>query len=157
MSSPLSAIQSGVVTSDDRCVSTDTCTSALVTSANPSKPDLNTVPGIQRKSWACVWVWYSALPTVVLIDRAVFRGQDRKAGVLAERGLPDHEQYAAWIEMYSGEEFTELAEWCRDLMDDVAAGTTAADRERYRDLFLTSSRYEYMFWDAAWRQEEWPV
>lgn len=76
---------------------------------------------------------------------------------LAERGLPDHEQYAAWIEMYSGEEFTELAEWCRDLMDDVAAGTTAADRERYRDLFLTSSRYEYMFWDAAWRQEEWPV
>ena len=76
---------------------------------------------------------------------------------LAERGLPDHDQYAAWIEMYAGEEFTELAEWCKDLMDDVAAESTARDRERYRELFLTSARYEYMFWDAAWRQEEWPV
>ena len=76
---------------------------------------------------------------------------------LAESGLPDHEQYAAWIEMYSGDEFTELTEWCKHLADDVAAESTAADRERYRDLFLTSARYEYAFWDAAWRQEEWPV
>jgi thiaminase/transcriptional activator TenA len=76
---------------------------------------------------------------------------------LAERGVPDHEQYAAWVEMYSSEEFTELAEWCRDLMDEVAKESTEADRERYRELFLTSSHYEYMFWDAAWRQEEWPV
>jgi thiaminase/transcriptional activator TenA len=76
---------------------------------------------------------------------------------LAQRGVPDHEQYAAWIEMYASDEFTELAEWCKGLMDEVAEESTEADRERYRDLFLTSSRYEYMFWDAAWRQEEWPV
>jgi thiaminase/transcriptional activator TenA len=76
---------------------------------------------------------------------------------LAEQGVPDHEQYADWIEMYASEEYAELAGWCRDLMDDVAGGSDAADRERYRDLFLTSSRYEYLFWDAAWRQEAWPV
>jgi len=71
----------------------------------------------------------------------------------AERGVPDHEQYAAWVEMYSSEEFAELARWCRDLMDDVAEGSTAADRARYRELFLTSSRYEYMFWDGATRRD----
>ena len=76
---------------------------------------------------------------------------------LAERGLPDHEQYAAWIEMYSGEEFTELAEWCKGLMDEVAADASAAERERYTDLFRMSARYEYRFWDAAWRREEWSV
>jgi len=76
---------------------------------------------------------------------------------LAERGLPDHEGYADWIELYSGEEFTELTDWCKGLMDDVAADATEADRERYRGLFRTSARYEYLFWDAAWRQEEWPV
>ena len=76
---------------------------------------------------------------------------------LAEDGLPDHEGYAEWIEMYSGEEFTELADWCRELMDEVAAESTAADRDRYRDLFLTSARYEYRFWDAAWREEGWSV
>ena len=76
---------------------------------------------------------------------------------LAEDGLPDHEGYAEWIETYSGEEFTELTEWCLDLVDDVAATSTASDRDRYRELFLTSARYEYRFWDAAWRQEEWSV
>jgi thiaminase/transcriptional activator TenA len=76
---------------------------------------------------------------------------------LAEQGLPDHEGYADWIEMYSSEEFTELAAWCRDLMDALAADASPADRDRFERLFVTSSRYEYMFWDAAWRQEEWPV
>ncbi|MFT4891887.1 MAG: thiaminase/transcriptional activator TenA [Halobacteriales archaeon] len=76
---------------------------------------------------------------------------------LAEQGKPDHERYAEWIEMYSGAEFTELTDWCKDLMDDVAADATAAERERYRELFLTSARYEYRFWDAAWRQEGWEV
>ncbi len=76
---------------------------------------------------------------------------------LAASGTPDHEQYAAWVKMYSGEEFTELSEWCKGLMDDVAADASAAERERYTDLFRTSARYEYRFWDAAWRQEEWSV
>ena len=76
---------------------------------------------------------------------------------LAEDGVPDHEGYADWIEMYAGEEFTELTEWCKDLMDDVAAESTETERERYRELFLTSARYEYLFWDAAWRREEWPA
>ncbi|PSQ25504.1 thiaminase II [Halobacteriales archaeon QS_9_68_17] len=76
---------------------------------------------------------------------------------LAERGVPDHDRYAEWIETYSGEEFTELTTWCKDLMDDVAAEASERDRERYRDLFRTSARYEYEFWDAAWRQERWSV
>lgn len=76
---------------------------------------------------------------------------------LEEQGKPDHEQYAAWIEMYAGEEFGELTDWCLGLMDEVAAGASEADRQRYRELFHTSARYEYRFWDAAWRQEEWSV
>jgi thiaminase/transcriptional activator TenA len=76
---------------------------------------------------------------------------------LADRGLPDDDRYAEWIETYAGEEFTELTDWCLGLMDDVAAGATDRERERYRELFRTSGRYEYRFWDAAWRQEEWEV
>lgn len=76
---------------------------------------------------------------------------------LAAAGRPDHEAYADWIDMYAGEEFTELTGWCQDLLNDVAADATNDDRERYRSLFVTSARYEYLFWDAAWRQETWPV
>lgn len=76
---------------------------------------------------------------------------------LAERGRPDHEGYAEWIDMYAGEEFTELTEWCKDLMNDVWTRASETDRDRYRELFQTSARYEYRFWDAAWRQERWEV
>lgn len=76
---------------------------------------------------------------------------------LREDGLPDEKRYAEWIRTYSDEEFTELTEWCKDVMDDVAASSTESERERYRELFLTSARYEYAFWDAAWRREEWSV
>jgi thiaminase/transcriptional activator TenA len=76
---------------------------------------------------------------------------------LAERGVPDHERYGAWVEMYSGDEFVAVAEWHKSLLDDVAADATADQRDRYRDLFETSARYEYMFWDAAWNEEEWPL
>ncbi len=84
-------------------------------------------------------------------------GFNETAKRLDAAGRPDHDGYSEWIAMYAGEEFTELTEWCKGLMDDVAAGATEAERERYRDRFRTSARYEYRFWDAAWREERWCV
>ncbi|WP_435361625.1 thiaminase II [Haloarchaeobius sp. DFWS5] len=76
---------------------------------------------------------------------------------LAAQGKPDHEQYAEWVEMYAGDEFSELTKWCKDLMDEVAGDANEAERARYRDLFETSAQYEYLFWEAAWTEEEWPL
>jgi thiaminase/transcriptional activator TenA len=76
---------------------------------------------------------------------------------LEARGRPDDDRYAEWVDTYAGEEFTELTEWCKDLLDEVAERATDRDRERFRQRFLTSARYEYLFWDAAWNQQEWPV
>jgi thiaminase/transcriptional activator TenA len=84
-------------------------------------------------------------------------GFNETATRLESRGVPDDDRYAEWVETYAGEEFTELAEWCKGLLDDVAADATESDRERYRDLFRTAARYEYRFWDAAWRRESWAV
>jgi thiaminase/transcriptional activator TenA len=84
-------------------------------------------------------------------------GFNETAERLAAQGRPDDERYTEWIDTYAGEEFTALADWCRDCMDGVAEDASAADRDRYRRLFETSARYEYRFWDAAWRGEEWSV
>ena len=48
-------------------------------------------------------------------------------------------------------------EWCREATDAAAQGLPAAERERVETAFLISSRYEYLFWDMAWKQERWPV
>lgn len=76
---------------------------------------------------------------------------------LAQGPGPADERYAKWIEMYSSEEFAELAVWCRALVDRVAAGLPEDTLRRMEDAFLTSSRYELLFWEMAWRQERWPV
>ncbi len=76
---------------------------------------------------------------------------------LAQGPGPADERYAKWIEMYSSEEFAELAVWCRSLVDRVAAGLPEETLRRMEDAFLTSSRYELLFWEMAWRQERWPA
>jgi thiaminase/transcriptional activator TenA len=76
---------------------------------------------------------------------------------LAARGLPTEPRYAKWVRMYADAEFAALAAWCRALVDRLAAGADDATRRRMEDAFLTSSRYEYLFWEMAWHVESWPV
>ena len=77
---------------------------------------------------------------------------------LEARGKPaNHPLYCRWIEMYSSPEFGELAEWLRSFMDRTAMGLGEGERERLAEIFVSNSRYEYLFWDAAYRMEEWPV
>jgi thiaminase/transcriptional activator TenA len=76
---------------------------------------------------------------------------------LKARGLPAERRYAKWIEMYADPEFARLADWCRGLVDRLAEAASAEQRARMEEAFLTSSRYEYLFWEMAWRREAWPV
>jgi thiaminase/transcriptional activator TenA len=76
---------------------------------------------------------------------------------LAQRPPPDEQAYAKWIEIYSSEEFAQLARWCRELMDEAGASLSSGAERRVEDAFLTSSRYELAFWEMAWVLESWPV
>jgi len=48
-------------------------------------------------------------------------------------------------------------EQAKQILDRLAAHADPATVERMHEAFATASRYEWMFWDAAWRQETWPV
>jgi thiaminase/transcriptional activator TenA len=76
---------------------------------------------------------------------------------LKARGLPADPRCARWVEMYADPEFAALAGWCRGLVDRLADGVGEAQRRRMEEAFVTSSRYEYLFWEMAWRRETWPV
>lgn len=76
---------------------------------------------------------------------------------LATQERPEDPRYSAWIDMYASDEFAELAAWCRGLLDRIADGLPESDLARIEETFVTSSRYEYLFWEMAWNQEEWPV
>lgn len=83
-------------------------------------------------------------------------GYSELGSELARPGPPAH-RYAEWIQMYSSEEFAQLAAWCRELVDEIAEGVDAAGRGRMQLAFVTSSRYELAFWQMAWTQERWLI
>lgn len=74
---------------------------------------------------------------------------------LARRGKPVAPPfYGQWIDMYASPEFAALATWLRDLLDTFAGTVNEA---RLTEVFCTSARYEYLFWEMAYRLESWPV
>lgn len=72
-------------------------------------------------------------------------------------GALDHPLYRDWILMYSSEEFGALTAWTIDLMNRLAEGLPERELARLEELFVVTSKFEYMFWDMAYRNEEWPV
>lgn len=73
-----------------------------------------------------------------------------------EPGASEHEFYGEWIRMYASDEFGKLANWCIDLMDQLADGKSDAELRHLEDIFLNTTRFEYMFWDMAYHEEMWP-
>jgi len=70
---------------------------------------------------------------------------------LAQHPGPPDERYARWIEMYSGQEFAQLAGWCREVCDEAGGAAGEDGRTRMREAFLVSSRHELAFFEQAWR------
>lgn len=72
-------------------------------------------------------------------------------------GASEHEFFGEWISMYASKEFGELATWCIDLMDELAAGKPEAELAKLEEIFLNTTRFEYMFWDMAYNEAMWPI
>ncbi|MGC5325791.1 thiaminase II [Brevibacillus sp. SYSU BS000544] len=70
-------------------------------------------------------------------------------------GASNHELYGEWIRMYSSQEFGELANWCIELLDGLADGKPERELARLEEIFVTTTKYEYLFWDMAYNQEVW--
>lgn len=65
--------------------------------------------------------------------------------------------YARWIQTYGGAEFQQTVRAVLALTDRVGHDLTESEKARAVGHFVTTSRYEWMFWDAAWRRESWPI
>jgi thiaminase/transcriptional activator TenA len=80
----------------------------------------------------------------------------RVGAELVAQGSPDA-RYRAWIDTYASGAFAATVAEVLACADAVGADLSPSEQERATRHFETTSRYEWMFWDAAWRQETWPV
>lgn len=77
---------------------------------------------------------------------------------LLKNGLPrEGHPYRDWLLLYASPEFASVQEWMRAKVDQWAKEASKAERRRMEEAFVISSRYEWMFWEMAWNEEEWPV
>jgi thiaminase/transcriptional activator TenA len=74
---------------------------------------------------------------------------------LKKRGSRDA-QYKRWIDQYASDDYAKVVAEALDIMNQEADNLSPAERLRAVEWFILSARYEYMFWDMAWRLEAWP-
>jgi thiaminase/transcriptional activator TenA len=75
---------------------------------------------------------------------------------LERAGSPDP-LYTRWIGTYASAEFGGVVQAALDCADTLAPALSPAERDAMRRHFVTTSRYEWMFWEMGLRRESWPV
>jgi len=87
----------------------------------------------------CIWGYY------VIFSR------------LKSKGMPKGNPiYVKSIKEYSSPRGKAFVKQLRNMLDKLAEKKTPEGREKMKKIFLTACRYEYFFWDQAYRQEKWP-
>lgn len=70
---------------------------------------------------------------------------------------PKNHPYRDWLMLYASPEFADVQRWMRKKVDQWAKTAGIDEKKRMEEAFIISSRYEWMFWEMAWNEEEWPV
>ena len=65
---------------------------------------------------------------------------------------PGVQAYQEWIDIHAGPELEGIVGWVKEALD----GLGTADETRLDHVFSHCLRFEYMFWEMAYRGEEWP-
>ena len=75
---------------------------------------------------------------------------------LERKGSPN-ELYRRWIATYASAAFGTLVTAVLEAADQTAARLRSDELEKMRRHFITTSRYEWMFWEMGYRREQWPL
>lgn len=77
---------------------------------------------------------------------------------LLKHGSPSKKHpYRDWLMLYASPEFAEVQRWMRKKVDQWVKTAGKEEKRRMEEAFVISSRYEWMFWEMAWKEEKWPV
>lgn len=81
----------------------------------------------------------------------------REVGLaIAAKAAPAN-PYRAWIDTYAEEGFGEATRQVIEITDAAFSRASADERTAMDRAFDRSAQYEWLFWDSAYRMEEWPV
>lgn len=65
--------------------------------------------------------------------------------------------YADWLNIYASPGFDAVGTWIREWLDTHTVKNRPEEDDHLQEIFLLSTRYEWLFWEMAWRLEQWSV
>ncbi len=65
--------------------------------------------------------------------------------------------YQAWIDTYASEEFALAVEQAINIVNTYALTASPENLAKMEEVFIKTSKLEWMFWDSAYKQEEWKI
>lgn len=74
--------------------------------------------------------------------------------ILSQQQSPNN-PYQQWINTYGGEEFALAVDRSLAICNQAASQTTANIHKKMTEAFITASRMEYQFWQAAYELRKW--
>ncbi len=79
----------------------------------------------------------------------------QEVGKFVHATTSPHNPFKKWIDTYASEEFETIVGKAVRIFDEVCEKKDKNLRAEAQDAFVTSCRYEWMFWDAAYNKERW--
>jgi thiaminase/transcriptional activator TenA len=80
----------------------------------------------------------------------------REVGMYINDRANDDNPYSDWIETYSSETFSKDVDRAIEITNEVADTASSSTRKKMKQAFDYSTRLEWMFWQSAYRKEQWP-
>lgn len=65
--------------------------------------------------------------------------------------------YQAWIDTYASDEFALAVEQAISIVNTYAQTASPANLSKMEEVFIKTSKLEWMFWDSAYKQEAWKI
>ena len=75
---------------------------------------------------------------------------------LKNKGLLEDKFYQDWINTYTSKEFESWTNWLIEKMNLLAENSSEQDRKSWFNLYISSTRFEFLFFDMSWNRELWP-
>jgi len=80
-----------------------------------------------------------------------------KVGSYIYSNASENNPYYDWIIAYADKEFKEATNKALIITDEIADQATNISRGKMKEVFIISTKMEYIFWDSAYKKEQWVV
>lgn len=76
--------------------------------------------------------------------------------ILANQTKSDN-PYQSWIDTYGGEDFSISVSKAISICDELAEKVSKTQQEDMAKAFLMCTKFEWMFWESAFNEEQWKI